>query len=165
MVFTSSQIVDMAGPPGGVSLAEQAPGKHATDKNHNYSASKAGNWFLASELDKRTRKDGIVSVTQNPGNVKTKIWDKVPFWMRLLVSPFMYDPKMGAYTELWAGLSGDVKCEDGGKFAIPWGRWHPDPRKDVLESMKSKEEGGTGLAAEFWDWCDEQTVKYAGVRT
>lgn len=81
------------------------------------------------------------------------------------MTPFMHEPKMGAYTELWAGLSQDVKCGDGGKCAIPWGRWHTNPRKDILESLKTKEEGGTGLAAEFWGWCEEQIKEYAGVKS
>lgn len=69
---------------------------------------------------------------------------------------------MGAYTELWAGLSPEVKIEDGGRFATAWGRWRGNLRKDVLEGLKTKEEGGTGLAAEFWDWCEEQTKGYVG---
>ncbi|KAF2794235.1 NAD(P)-binding protein [Melanomma pulvis-pyrius CBS 109.77] len=162
VIYTSAQIVDAFGPPGGVLLAEQEPGKHSIDKNWTYSASKAGNWFLASELDKRTRKDGLVSVVQNPGNLKTKAWDPVSPFAKFLMSPFLYDARMGAYTELWAGLSEDVTTQDGGKFGIPWGgRWHPNPRKDILESLKSKEKGGTGGAAEFWDWCEKQTKPFA----
>lgn len=162
VVYTSSQIVDTAGPPGGVSLAEQDPGKHPADKNWTYSASKAGNWFLASELDKRVRKDGLVSFVQNPGNIATKAWDPVSGFAKFLMSPFLYSAKHGAYTELWAGISEEVTTRDGGKSGVPWGgRWHPSPRKDILESLKSKEEGGTGLAAEFWDWCEKQTIPYA----
>lgn len=162
VVWATSSIVDMAGPPGGLSLDEQVPGKHNPDKASNYSASKAGNWFLASELDKRTtRKAGIASVAVNPGNLRTKGWDGVPFLMRFMLSPFIHGPEKGAYTYLWAGLSPDVKVEDGGRFVIPWGRWHPDPRKDCLESLKSKDDGGSGLAADFWEWCDEQTKQYA----
>lgn len=67
---------------------------------------------------------------------------------------------MGAYTELWAGLSPDVKSEDGGRYAVPWGRWHPSPRQDILASLMTQEEGGTGLAEEFWAWCEEQTDMY-----
>lgn len=163
VVFTSSGIVDIIGPPGGVSLSELAPGSNSKDQVRNYSASKSGNWLLASEFDKRTRKYGIVCVTQSPGTLKTKGWDGSPWAMRVLMAPFMHEPKMGAYTELWAGLSPDVKCEDGGRFALPWGRWHSSPRKDILEGLKTKEEGGTGLAAEFWGWCEEQTKEYAGV--
>ena len=162
VVFTSSQIVDSLGPQGGVSLAEQEPGCWPADKNHVYSASKVANWFMAAELDKRIRKDGVVCITQNPGNLRTKAWDPAPYVMKLVMSPFMYTAKYGGYTELWAGLSPDITTDDGGKFGIPWGgRWHPSPRKDILPSFKSKEEGGTGLAAEVWDWCDEQTKKYA----
>jgi len=29
--------------------------------------------------------------------------------------------------------------------------------------MKTKEEGGTGLAAEFWNWCEEKTKPYAKI--
>jgi NAD(P)-dependent dehydrogenase (short-subunit alcohol dehydrogenase family) len=162
VIWTSSQIVDTAGPPGGILLAEQEPGKHNMDKNWTYSASKAGNWFLASELDKRTRKDGLVSVVQNPGNLATKAWDPVSGFAKFLMSPFLYDAKYGAYTELWAGLSEDVTTQDGGKLGVPWGgRWHPNPRKDILESLKSKEEGGTGGAADFWEWCEKQTKPFA----
>lgn len=163
IVFTTSSIVDMNGPPGGLSLTELEPGHHSTDKARNYSSSKAGNWLLASEFDKRVRKHGIVVVAQNPGNLRTKSWDGIPWVVRKVLSPILHAPKMGAYTELWAGLSPEVTVEDGGKTAIPWGRWHPSPRKDILESLKEKEEGGTGLAGEFWKWCEEQTREYAEV--
>ncbi|KAK4501406.1 hypothetical protein PRZ48_007215 [Zasmidium cellare] len=160
VVWATSGIVDMSPVPGGLSLEEQQSGKHAQDMNHNYSASKAGNWFLASELDKRVREAGVVSVAQSPGTLRTAGMDKAPFLMRAMLSIVMHPPKMGAYTELWAGLSRDVTIEDGARFIIPWGRWHPSPRKDCLESLKSKKEGGTGLAADFWDWCEEQTKSY-----
>ncbi|KAF2003775.1 NAD(P)-binding protein [Amniculicola lignicola CBS 123094] len=160
VIFTSSGIIDMNAPPGGVSMAELAPGKHSQDKSRNYSASKAGDWLLASEFDRRLRNEGIVCMALSPGSLKTKGWDKVPF-MKFLFTPFLYEPKMGAYTLLWAGLSLEVKCEDGGRFAIQWGRWHPAPKKDILQSLKTKEEGGTGLAAEFWLWCEKHTMEYA----
>lgn len=160
VVFTSSGIIDLAGPLGGVSLAELEPGKHSKDMNRNYSASKAGNWFLASEFDKRYAKEGIVFVVQNPGTLKTKGWDGTPWLVRQLMRPLFYPPKMGAYTELWAGLSQDVKS-GGQKFIIPWGRWHDNPKKEIVESLKTPEEGGTGLAAKFYDYCELQTKQFA----
>lgn len=163
VVFATSSIIDMNGAPGGVSLAELVPGHYNKDKAWNYSASKAGNWLLASEFDRRVRGEGIVCVSQNPGNLTTKSWDGLPWAVRMMLKPIMHEPKMGAYTELWAGLSEEVRCEDGGRTAVPWGRWHPSPRKDILESLKTKEEGGTGLAGEFWSWCEEQTKEYAGM--
>ncbi|KAK9366934.1 hypothetical protein V1509DRAFT_628415 [Lipomyces kononenkoae] len=160
IVFTSSGIIDILGPPGGISFAELEPGKHSDDMNRNYSASKAGNWFLASEFDKRFSKDGIVSVVQSPGTLKTKGWDGTPWVVRLLMTPLFYPPKMGAYTGLWAGLSPDVKSGDGQKFIIPWGRWHKTPKEEIVESLKTKEEGGTGLAADFWDYCELHTKEF-----
>ncbi|KAF2707811.1 NAD(P)-binding protein [Pleomassaria siparia CBS 279.74] len=161
VVWASSGIIDMAGPPGGVSLAKLQPGNYAKDIGHNYSASKAGNWFLASELDRRVRSQDIISMTQSPGTLKTKGWDDAPWIMRAMMSPFMYEAKCGAYTELWAGLSGEVHKEDGGKFGVPWGKWHSSPRRDCLDSMKSVEEGGTGIAARLWEWCEKETKAYA----
>ncbi|KAH9219552.1 hypothetical protein DL95DRAFT_443309 [Leptodontidium sp. 2 PMI_412] len=161
VVYTSSGIMDVEAPPGGVSLTELVPGNFSKDVNRNYAASKAGNWILTSELDRRTRKNGLLCVCQNPGTLNTKGWDRAPRLMKILMKPVMYEPKMGAYTGLWAGLSPEVKLEDSGKNGLPWGRWDKDPKKNILESMKSKEEGGTGLAAEFWKWCEENTKGFA----
>ncbi|KAI9714691.1 MAG: hypothetical protein M1828_001120 [Chrysothrix sp. TS-e1954] len=162
VIFTSSQNIEANAPPGGFIVDEQAPGKHPPDKDRCYAASKAGNWFLASELARRFRANGIVSITQNPGNLHTKAWDPVPWFWKFILSPFLFPPKFGAYTELWAGLSPDITVADGGKYGVPWGgRWHGGPRQDLLASLKSKQDGGTGVAAEFWDWCDEQTKQYA----
>ena len=48
VVWTSSQTVDLSAPKGGMIIADLAsPPK---DQTKNYVASKAGNWFLASEL-------------------------------------------------------------------------------------------------------------------
>ncbi|RWA04759.1 hypothetical protein EKO27_g10347 [Xylaria grammica] len=161
VVFTSSGIIDLAGPPGGVSFAELEPGKHSGDINRNYSSSKAGNWFLASEFDRRYAKDGIVAVVQSPGTLRTPGWNGTPWLTRAIMAPIFHPPKMGAYTELWAGLSPDIKSGDGQKYIIPWGRWNMTPKKEHLASLKSKEEGGTGLAADFFDYCEAQTQSFA----
>lgn len=160
VIFVSSGVIDMNGPPGGLSLAELVPGNFSKDITRNYSASKAGNWFLASEYNKRTKKDGLICIAQNPGTLRTTGWDDAPWVMRTMMAPLMHEPIMGAYTELWAGLSLEVKIEDGGRFAVPWGRWHPSPRKEILQSLVSKEEGGTGLAGDFWVWCEDKTKDF-----
>lgn len=33
--------------------------------------------------------------------------------------------------------------------------------EDILESLMTVEEGGRGLAAEFWQWSEEQSKDYA----
>ena len=162
IVWTSSFLVDSAAPPGGLVLSElTAP----SDKPvRNYAASKAGNWMLASEWARRYKDFGILSLTQNPGSLSSRIWRHSSRLLRLFVTPLLYEPKFGAYTEAWAGLSSEVKSDDAGRYAIPWGRWHPSPRKNILPALKIKEEGGTGAAKEFWDWCEAQFGQY-GERT
>ncbi|KAK0119645.1 hypothetical protein ONS95_011083 [Cadophora gregata] len=161
VVYTSSGIMDIAAPPGGLSLTELVPGSFSKSLDRNYAASKAGCWMLAVELDKRARKEGLLCVCQSPGTLNTKGWDRAPWMVKLIMKPFMHEPKMGAYTGLWAGLSPEVRLEDGGRIGLPWGRWDTDPKKEILESMKAKEEGGSGLSAQFWAWCEENTKGFA----
>lgn len=158
VVFTSSRLVDSNAPQGGLVLSEcSEPSK---DPIRVYAASKAGAWFLGSIFAQKLKSDGIVSVTQNPGNLRGNMWEDVNKALVWALSPLLHPPKFGAYTGLWAGLSQDVMMEDTGRYVIPWGRWHPKLRQDILDSMKSRSQGGTGLAEEFWKWCDDQTRVY-----
>lgn len=45
------------------------------------------------------------------------------------------------------------------ELVVPWGRIYPI-KKDVAESAKRKEEGGTGVGLEFWEWTEEQIKPY-----
>ncbi|KEY71646.1 hypothetical protein S7711_10186 [Stachybotrys chartarum IBT 7711] len=160
VIFIGSGMVDMAAPFGGIPLAELVPGKQSQNPSRNYAISKTGDWFLASEFDRRARADRVLFLAQNPGNLITNIWDRVPWIIKAPVRILLHPPQRGAYSELWAGFSPEITLEDGGRYGIPWGKWHPGPRGDLLQSLKSKEEGGTGIAAEFWDWCDDQTKSF-----
>ncbi|KAL8718943.1 MAG: hypothetical protein Q9225_003987 [Loekoesia sp. 1 TL-2023] len=159
VVWSSSALVDSTAPPGGLILNELS--SPLREPVRNYAMSKAGNWMLAAEWDRRFGHEGILSLTQNPGNLSTNIWQHTSWILRIILKPVLYKPRNGAHTMLWAGLSPDVREEDGGRYAVPWGRWHPDPRQDILQSLKSKEEGGTGTAQDFWEWCKKQTSQYS----
>lgn len=67
---------------------------------------------------------------------------------------------MGAYTELWSGFSEDLGIEDGGRYIVPWGRVHPSPRPELLAALKTKEDGGTGIASLFVEYCEKQTAEF-----
>lgn len=157
VIFITSAIVDLASPLGGIPMAQLTPTTASKDPSRNYANSKTGNWFLASEFHRRTPKDGIIFLAQNPGNLSTNIWDRVPWYLIVPVRLVLHPRKLGAYSELWAGLSPQIQVQDGGRFTIPWGRWHPGHRDDLLQSLKPKEEGGSGIAADFWSWCEERT--------
>ena len=159
IIWASSAVVDMA-PKGGLSISELE--KPTTDQNQTYTISKTGNWFLASEFYHLLKNDGIISITQNPGNLNTNLLAGLPKVMRVMVRPLLYPAKMGAYTNLWAGLSPEVTDEDGGRYVIPWGRWHGFPREDLLGALRSVEEGGTGEAGKFWRWCEERVTEFVG---
>ena len=44
-------------------------------------------------------------------------------------------------------------------LVVPWGR-HMPLRKDLEAAAKTEAEGGTGTAAKFWDWTEEQVKPY-----
>ena len=155
IIWTSSGIVDTNAPKGGIDLADLS--SPPTCKSLNYCNSKTGNWFLASRFATRLKEDGIVSLILNPGNLSTTIWENAPKVVQVIFSAVNHPPKCGAYTNIWAGLSPEVKLEDGGRYAIPWGRWHSRPREDILDALKTREDGGAGQADEFWEWCKDQT--------
>ncbi|PQE19176.1 short-chain dehydrogenase protein [Rutstroemia sp. NJR-2017a BBW] len=157
VIWTSSQSMDLAAPTGGMIISEiTTPVK---DQTRNYVNSKTGNWFLAKEFANELNDDGILSVVQNPGNLKTNLLRNAK-WMMYAVYPLLYEARMGALTELWAGLSSDLTMDHNGAYVVPWGRLHPAPREDLLQSLKSVEEGGTGRAQEFRKWCEDLTSKY-----
>jgi NAD(P)-dependent dehydrogenase (short-subunit alcohol dehydrogenase family) len=127
------------------------------DKTKNYAISKAGTWMLGREFATRYGKDGIISVVQNPGNLRNEGWKKVDRLTMFFIKHVLYEPKFGAYTELYAGLSEDITKEKNGSYVIPWGRVRRDegcPRKDILNAMMSEDEGGLGYAEKLWEWCE-----------
>ena len=80
--------------------------------------------------------------------------------MKMMMNPLLKPAKNGAYTLLYAGVSPEVDEAHNGGFIVPWGKFHPSPRKDVLEAIKTKEQGGTGLAVQFWEWCESKCKAY-----
>jgi NAD(P)-dependent dehydrogenase (short-subunit alcohol dehydrogenase family) len=158
VVWTSSIVVDLAAPKNGMKLAEI--GQPSKDQQANYTTSKTGNWFLASDLASRVGQHGVLSITANPGNLKTALTRHMPRIVPIIVSPLLYGAVYGAYTELWAGLSSDLSIKDGGTYVVPWGRLHPSPRPDLIAALASPEHGGNGVAKAFADWCEEKTAGF-----
>ncbi|KAJ5843590.1 Short-chain dehydrogenase/reductase SDR [Penicillium rubens] len=118
-----------------------------------------GSWQMLSQA--RFAKMGwILSLVQNPGNIKTNIMRHSQPFVPFFLGPFLYAPRFGAYTAIWSAFDGDLKIDDGGRYILPWGRIHPCPRDDLLRAMKGKEEGGTGIAAEFTQYCDSQIAGF-----
>ena len=71
----------------------------------------------------------------------------------------LYPAKYGGYTELYVGLSSDLTTEHNGRYIAPWGRLGHN-RPDIEASLKSKAEGGSGKAEQFWQYCERETKQY-----
>lgn len=159
VVWTSSFLAEGASPADGIDFTILDTG--TKDRTRNYAVSKVGTWMLGCELARRYRLDqeSIVSVVQNPGNLNAGSYAGTPAIAMFFISPLLYEAKFGAYTELYAGLSSEIKLENSGAYVIPWGRIRPDkdcPRRDIIAAMTSAEDGGLGYPKRFWEWCEQQ---------
>ncbi|KAH8590971.1 short-chain dehydrogenase-like protein [Bisporella sp. PMI_857] len=150
VVWTGSWLMESKAPLGGYVLTDLENGG-TNDARVNYATSKAANWMIADEVGRRWGKDGIVSVVQNPGNLNTHIYHTQSQLMMFFVRRLLYPPKLGAYTELFAGLSPEISEKTQGAYVIPWGRIQQrNPREDIYEALEK------GKGSELWEWCDRQ---------
>ncbi|KAI2775664.1 short-chain dehydrogenase [Daldinia loculata] len=160
VIWTSSQIVELSAPPGGFDMSElQIPSK---DQLRNYIISKFGNWLLASEIAATVgRTSGVVSVALNPGSAYSNLFRHTPS-LYFFAWPLLYAPKMTAYTGLYAGLSKDISLKTNGCYIVPFGRIakENDIRQDLLDALKQREDGGSGKAKEFCDYCEDKVRDY-----
>lgn len=147
-------------PTGGMTFDKDGNPKVQNSPRADYSFSKMGNVFLAYEFGKRYGGDGIVSVSWNPGNLKSELQRHTSRTERLILDKLLLFPaKFGGYTELYAACSPDLSTKDNGAFVIPWGRvGHLRP--DMIKAEKTKEEGGTGESQKFWEYCEKECKAY-----
>jgi retinol dehydrogenase 12 len=163
--WASSLESDTSSPKGGIVFDDSgAPVYRGTGQQYNYGMSKAGNVFYASEWAKQYPDDGVVSVCFNPGNLSTELQRHIQFpgvalAKIILEMVLLYPAIYGAYTELWSGLSDRVTIKDNGAYIAPWGQVG-QVRADIAAGLKTKEEGGSGAAAKFWDWSVKETKQY-----
>lgn len=161
VVWASSNMVDTYSPKGGIDMDVIRRGGSG-NPNLDYAMSKSANWALTAEIARRygSGEKGIVAVAQNPGNLNTGAFKGAPEALMMVLRPLtLSDAKYGAYTELFAGLAPEVAEHANGAYVIPWGRVMPQDkmaRPDIVKAFKPVEEGGEGLAEEFWAWCEEQ---------
>ncbi|KZF25074.1 NAD(P)-binding protein [Xylona heveae TC161] len=162
VTWAGSLVVDVLAPKGGVVL-DDASGRPTVFNRPevDYGQSKAGNVLLGSEFARRYEKDGIVSLSFNPGNLKTDLQREHNIVTRTIIEILItYHPIYGAYTELFAGLSDDLTLQNTGQYIIPWGRLGPI-RQDIVPGLRSTSEGGKGVAEQFWAYCEQETRAFA----
>ena len=76
--------------------------------------------------------------------------------VKMLASIMTFPPKMGAYTEIYAGLSKDLTLEkDQGGWIVPWGR-RSMMRPDITAEVQKEK----GTPFKLFEWCDKITKHY-----
>ncbi|PNP46859.1 hypothetical protein TGAMA5MH_01811 [Trichoderma gamsii] len=160
VIWLGSLMIQLMAPKGGVDLDNLDYEKKMLDEYTRYSASKAGNLFIGSEWARRDADNGILHLTVNPGNLKTPLQRDVSALEYYSMLPTLHDPIYGAYSELFAGLSPDVKPEHSGQYVMPWGRFGPT-RPDVDKSLSPQNGEELSKAGQFFEYCEEQTKSFA----
>jgi NAD(P)-dependent dehydrogenase (short-subunit alcohol dehydrogenase family) len=161
VIWSASVLVELGSKKGGIRVETlDNPG---SDISELYAASKVGSWFMASEITRRYgRHSGVVNIGGNPGNYVTNIWRTTPGFIYYPFRLVLRNPIYGAYTYLWMALSDEVTMDDAmsGRYATCNGRWHPGQRDDLLLALRGEDEGGTGQASAFYDWCHSKITPY-----
>ncbi|KAJ5717347.1 hypothetical protein N7488_002993 [Penicillium malachiteum] len=142
VIWTSSFLAESGTPTKGLEFEHLENG--TTDRTCNYAVSKTGNWFLGREYAERHGSEGIISIAQNPGNLRSGAYDGTPSYLMLFVKHLLQEVKLGAYTGLFAGLSPQISLENNGAYVILWGRIRRDedcPCKDIINALTAEEKG------------------------
>jgi NAD(P)-dependent dehydrogenase (short-subunit alcohol dehydrogenase family) len=168
VVWPASCLVEMMAPEGGIRSSFMRDTNTVTDQNELYSSSKVASWFVASEFARRQQRTGspgdgaVLHIAGNPGNYRSNIWRHTPTLLYWLLRPILRDPVHGAETYLFMALSESVTLDDAaaGRYVICDGRWHPGQRQDLLLALRDVEEGGSGRAKEYFDWCEDKVQEF-----
>ncbi|OCH86008.1 NAD(P)-binding protein [Obba rivulosa] len=99
-----------------------------------YCQSKFLNVVMAREFAKRYGDKGIISVSVNPGNLKTDLQRHTTPFQRKLINLMLYPAPYGALTQLWGGLMPEP-LKYSGEFLVPWarlGRCRPEAYDDAI---------------------------------
>lgn len=159
VIWTGSLAIEISGAKGGMKLDDLHYNKGGSQE-YKYGQSKAGNLFLGAEFARLVNGEGIISVTQNPGMLKTALQRHVGGLRNWLYDTlFLQPPIFGGYTLLYSGLSPEITQEQNGRYIMPWGRLMT-LRSDVQRGVTREEEGGAGTAKKFWDWCEKEVEPY-----
>ncbi|KAF5003139.1 hypothetical protein FDECE_10284 [Fusarium decemcellulare] len=146
VVWTSSVAADQGSPPNGIDFDTLSTG--TPDRVLNYAVSKVGSWMLGREMARRYGNDGIVSVAQNPGNVKAGSYEGAPAATMFFLNRFvLHEPRFGAYIH---GALRRIVARDHTQRE----------RCDLIHAMLAEEDGGLGYCGKLWDWCEQQWKEF-----
>ncbi|PNP46392.1 hypothetical protein TGAMA5MH_02428 [Trichoderma gamsii] len=161
VVWVSSLYSELGSPNGGFDPDNMNYEKKDEGTFYKYSVSKAGIYYQGSEYAKRHKDKGIISISVNPGNLRSELQRHHDRGLLSKINGkiLLFPPINGAYSELFCGLSPEVTAQKSGSYAIPWGRL-AKIREDIDNGSRSVQEGGTGMAEKWYDWCLERVEPF-----
>jgi len=117
-----------------------------------YAQSKHANVVVARQVAQRYADKGIISMSCNPGNLKSDLQRYMsPFQRFLIETLLLYPASNGALTQLWGGLMPET-IQHNGQFLIPWAR-----------VGRTREEAyDPEIGDRLWKWLQEQVTKFEG---
>ncbi|RDW81912.1 hypothetical protein BP6252_03024 [Coleophoma cylindrospora] len=125
----------------------------------NYMRTKVGNAWLAAEFAERVGEAGIMSVSVHPGLMRTDLQRSMPWIVRRVMGLVFKPAVYGAFSELYAGLSPELKKENNGSYITAWGRLCDLP-VDLSAGLKSTSEGGSGASKKLLAFCERETSRF-----
>ncbi|THH31611.1 hypothetical protein EUX98_g2596 [Antrodiella citrinella] len=115
-----------------------------------YLQSKNANVVIARQIAQRYGDKGILSMSCNPGNLKSNLQRHVSgFELWVLKTFLLYPTSYGALTQLWGGVMPEA-IQHNGQFLIPWARAARGP-----DDTYDPETG-----ARLWTWLEEEVAKF-----
>ncbi|KAI0330505.1 NAD-P-binding protein [Cubamyces sp. BRFM 1775] len=114
-----------------------------------YNQSKFGDVVLANQIAKRYANKGIISISVNPGNIRTDLQRYVSPVVLKIMNLILYPAPYGALTQLFAGTMPEA-IKYNGEFLIPWARLG----KCRAEAYDPE------IGRRLWDWLDEQVKAF-----
>lgn len=133
-IITTSSSAHTFAPKGAVNFEDQFIGGKGGFLV--YGQSKIGNVFIANYWAKQLESDGIISLSLNPGNIKTELQRHMsPFMM--VINFILHPVAQGAITQLYGGTSPDITIENTGAYLVPWARLDVSPRTEVADQELS----------------------------
>ncbi|KAK8008415.1 oxidoreductase [Apiospora marii] len=127
---------------------------------YRYGISKVGVWAHGNEFNKRFAAKGVLGVPVNPGNLRTELFARQSFLLRLQVALMHYPAVKGAYTELFAGFSPEVTPETASGYVFPFGRLC-SICEELRRAAKPEDEGGADLTRRFWEWSEKEVEPFS----
>ncbi|KAI0772872.1 NAD(P)-binding protein [Trametes elegans] len=149
-VVTTSSSGAYALPPLPWDTFKDGPARRKLSTESLYFHSKLGNAIVAHQTAKRYADKGIVSISVNPGNIRSELMRHAPSFRRKVVDTLLlYPTPYGALTQLFAGTMPEA-LNYNGEFLIPWAR---------LGRCRD-ETYDPGVGEQLWQWLEEQVKAF-----